>query len=137
MDLEQIEAVLMVALKLRSPHFAPGHPPRSKIAELEDYLLRSASVNGELVEALHWCREAGVALGDAWEQLEGWEVALRRPRAKATRQEIQAAKMRTSPQLYEAGRKARRLRESLVDQIARLEREERVVSRAYTMVTGS
>lgn len=138
MNLAEIEDVLNRALPMRVPGGPTlGTSARERIAALEDYLLASAHINGELVEARHWLRELESTLTDQWEHLEGWEVGLRRPRAKATKQDIQEAKVRSSPGIFEAGRKARRLRESVVDQIARFEREATIVSRAYTIITGS
>lgn len=136
MDLPDIEAVLEAALPLRSPVFQPGDTARKKIGELEDYMLKTAHVTGGLVEAKHWLAAVEERLSEEWDALQGWEVALKRPRAKATKQEITVAKMQSAPQLYEAGRKARRLRVSVVDQITRLEREGDRMSRAYTMLSG-
>lgn len=138
MTLDEIEAVLAGALKLRSPSFSEsdGVSARQKIAALEDHMLKSASINGDLVEARHWLGMLTEKLAEDWEGLAGWEVALKRPRAKATRQDVQAAKVAVAPQLFAAGRKAARLRASIDDQIVRLEREEKVCSRAYTMMSG-
>jgi hypothetical protein len=138
-DLEQIEEILLAALKLRSPCFTArsGITVREKIAELEDYLLKGAHVNGELVEVRHWLREVEEDLTDQWDGLVGWEINLGSAKViNATKQQILAAKIAAAPQLYAALRKARRLRESVVDQITRLEREEKVMSRAYTMISG-
>lgn len=136
MTLEEIEAALAAALSLRSPILAPDDSGRRKIEVLQNYMLLTAHVSGDLVEAKHWLAALIDRLAGQWESLAGWEVALKRPRAKATKAEIDQAKIVVEPQLYAAGRKARALRESVVDQIARLEREERVMSRAYTMLSG-
>ena len=136
MTLDEIEQVLADALKLRSPVFLGGESGAGRVTVLENYMLKSANINGSLVEARHWLRAIEEKLADEWEGLAGWEVALRRPRAKATKQDIQQAKMAVAPQLFAAGRKAKRLVASVDDQISRLEREERVVSRAYTMIVG-
>lgn len=136
MDLVAIEAALQTALVLRTPTFPPGARGREKINALEDYMLASASINGDLVEARHWLREIEQKLRDDWESLDGWQVALTGLVSKATKPQIQRAKITVAPQTFEAGRKATRLRESVVDQIARLEREERVMSRVYTMISG-
>lgn len=137
MDLVAIEAALQAALVLRTPTFQPGARGREKINALEDYMLASASINGDLVEARHWLREIEQKLRDDWDHMQGWEVALTVPASRATKPQIQHAKITVSPQMFEAGRKATRLRESVVDQIARLEREERVMSRVYTMISGA
>jgi hypothetical protein len=136
MDLAAIRDVLNRALPMRSPYFPEGTAPAAKVAVLEDYMLAAALINGELVEARHWLRLLQAELADRWAGLQGWEVALRKARARATTADVQAAKVVVAPQLYAAGAEARRLRESVDDQIARFEREERAVSRAYTMTTG-
>lgn len=136
MTLEQIEEALTGALRLRSPVFEPGTAPRAKVSAIEDHMLLSANVNGDLVAARHWLRMLEAKLGDEWEAMTGWEVALRKARNRASKAEINEAKIATAPAKFQAGRKARRLRESVDDQIVRLEREERVCSRAYTMLSG-
>lgn len=138
MDLERIEAVLDEALELRMPYKREDdRPPRQKIAELEDHLLRSAHLNGDLVEAQHWLRLLTQTLADQWAALEGWQVALSGVTpAKATKAQVTAAKIQVAPQLHAAGVKAAQLRASVDAQIERLEREERVCSRAYTMMSG-
>lgn len=136
MTLDEIRDALNRSLPMRSPTFAEDTPGGEKVPVLENYMLAVAEINGELVEARHWLRLLIEKLGDDWEHLQGWEVALRKARARATKQDINAAKVQVAPQLFAAGREARRLRDSVDDQIARFEREERVVSRAYTMVTG-
>lgn len=137
MDLEQIREALTSALELRSPRFSPEERPATKIAALEDYMLLSAHVNGDLVAARHWLRTLIDALAEEWERLQGWEVAVgNKPRARLTTADIQRAKIQIAPSKFEAGREAKRLMASINDQIARLEREERVCSRAYTMISG-
>jgi hypothetical protein len=136
MTLEEIEGVLARALKLRSPVFQDAEGA-AKVSALEDFMLTSANVNGNLVEALYWVRQLEEKLADEVGGLAGWEVALKRPRAKASKVEINAAKLAVAPQLFAAGRKARGLRQGIEDQIGRLERAERAVSRAYSMATGS
>lgn len=137
MTLDEIRGALARALPMRSPIFAEDMRPAAKVPVLEEYMLAVAEINGELVEARHWLRLLAETLADEWEHLAGWEVALRKPRARATKTDINAAKVQVAPQLFSAGREARKLRESVDDQIERFEREERVVSRAYTMITGS
>lgn len=136
MSLDEIREVLARALPMRSPTFTQGTPGAGKVPALERHMLAVAEINGELVEARHWLRLTIEALGDQWKNLQGWEVALRKPRARATKEDIQAAKAMIAPHLFDAAREARTLKLSVDDQIERFEREERVVSRAYTMVTG-
>ena len=137
MTLDEIRAALNRALPMRSPVFAEDTPGGEKVPVLESYMLAVAEVNGELVEARHWLRLLIDDLGERWKNLQGYEVALRKARNRATKEEVHAAKVQIAPQLYDAGREARGLKASVDDQIARFEREERVVSRAYTLITGS
>lgn len=137
MTLEQIEAALDGALPLRIPRFEPGLAARNKVALLEDYMLTSAIANGDLVEARHWLRRLEQDLGDRWDRIEGWEVvAPSKARNKLTVADMERAKRIVEPALFDARRKAQGLRLSIDDQIVRLEREERVCSRAYTMIAG-
>lgn len=135
MNLEQIREVVDRALPLRFPKVDELRGAE-KVAALEDHMLASALISGDLVEARHWLRRLQETLRDEWAHLEGWEVALKRPRDRATKAEIEEAKVKVSPALYAAGREARQLLDSVDDQITRFEREERVASRAYTMMSG-
>lgn len=137
MDLAEIESVLERALPLRSPTLSPDDSGRRKIEVLQDYMLQTATVCGGLYEAKHWLVAVTDRLASEWQNLEGWEVALKRTRAKATKEEIDAAKVQVAPALHAAGRRARHLRASVIDQITRLEREGDRMSRAYTMLSGS
>lgn len=137
MNLEEIEKVLAEALPLRSPMLDPTARPRERIGVLEAYMLRTANVSGALYEAKHWLIALEATLADEWKNLQGWEVALKRPRARATKAEIDAAKVQSSPLLWEQGRRTRQLRTSVVDQITRLEKEGDRMSRAYSMESGS
>jgi hypothetical protein len=135
--LEDIRAVLDEALALRFPVTADTRG-RARVELLEDHMLASAVVNGKLVEARHWLRMLRASLADSWEKLAGWEIAMAgKPRARWTAADIQRAKIKVAPAQYDAGREAKRLAESIDDQIARLERDERICSRAYSMLSGS
>lgn len=136
MTIEEIEKALSDALSLRSPTFTPDDSSRRKIEALEGYMLQAAQVTGELVEARHWLRLLEVQLADEWETLQGWEVGTSKPRARLTKQDIHEAKIKVAPAKYAAGRHAKMLRESVIDQINRLEREGDRMSRAYTMISG-
>jgi hypothetical protein len=135
--LDEIEKVLAEALPLRSPMLNPNARPRERISVLEDYMLRTATISGGLYEAKHWLVALEAQLADEWKNLQGWETALRRTRARATKAEIDAAKVQVAPMLWEQGRRTRQLRTSVVDQITRLEKEGDRMSRAYSMESGS
>lgn len=135
MTLEEIRAALDAALPLRFPN-VKQMGGAAKVEALEDHMLACAILSGDLVEARHWLRKLEQDLRDQWDNLTGWEVAIKRPRDRVTKVEIEQAKISVAPTLYSAGREAKLLRESVDDQIARLERDERVASRSYTMLSG-
>lgn len=137
MNLDAIQAALDEALPLRSPVYDPTKHPRERIVEMEAHMLKAAHVAGSLYEAKHWLLALEARLRDEWETLTGWDYALTRPRGKATKAEIDQAKAQAAPALFESGRRARHLRESVIDQIQRLEKEGDRMSRAYSMEAGS
>ncbi len=138
MTLERIREVLEEALPLRCPRCNdPDASPGRKAEELQDYMLQSANIAGGLWEAKHWLRALRAQLADEWERLKGWEVATTKRRERLTAADINRAKTQVAPAQYEAGREARRLAESVDDQIERLDREARACSRAYSMLSGT
>jgi hypothetical protein len=138
MRLEQIEQALSGALVMRPPKFGPDVAPAVKISALEDYLLASAWQHAELEEALHWAAALVEHLRLAIERMTGFEVAL--PAGKRadriTDRDVLAAKRALDPATFEAGARAKALRESIARQIARFEYETGVISRAYTLISG-
>lgn len=137
MNIEQIKACLDDALKLRVPRFAPDFPPARKISALEHYMLQGAHLDAELVASRHWLRAIRVNLSEQWTRLDGWEVATSRPRGRLTTADIEQAKAKVAPALFDAIHEAKRLSESVDDQIARLERDARTCSRVYSMISGT
>lgn len=138
MTLADIEAALARALPFRVPRFEPGLGARQKVSQLEDFMLSSALVNGDLVEARHFLRLLEQDLSDRWDQVQGWEVvAPPKARAKLTVADIDRAKHAVEPTLWDARRKAQTLRLSVDDQITRMEADQRVASRAYSMLSGT
>lgn len=136
MTIAEIEAALARALPMRTPRFEPTTAPGTKIAALEDYLLAAAFANGDLVEAAYWLDELVEHFKDQIEQMTGWQVALDGQPARATREQVLTAKRQVNPTVFEAGGHARRLRDAIRAQIVRFEREEKVISRAYTLISG-
>ncbi len=136
MTIEEIEAVLDRALPMRTPRFPPDTAPRVKVAELEDYLMESAYVHGELVSAGYWLDLLIDHFKEQIESMVGWEVALGGQPARATKEQVLAAKRQVDPVTFDAGARARRLRDGIRAQISRLEYETQVVSRAYTLISG-
>jgi hypothetical protein len=137
MKLEEIKGVLTDTLPLRSPTFLPVDSARIKVAALEDFMLAGAHAHGELEEALHWLDAVIAHLKDKITRITGYEVALpRKPKDRLTQADITAAKRTLDPATFEAGAEAQRLRASILRQIARLEHEHSVVSRAYSLISG-
>lgn len=141
MDIEDIKGALNRALQLRPPKWDPREPspPREKVAKLEDYLLESAYAAAELEESLHWLNSLVAHFTAKVEQITGYEVALpRKPRDRITQADINTAKRTVDPVTFDAGAEVRQLIESTRRQIERLRFEEQwVISRAYSMISGS
>ena len=138
MELEQIEQALAAALVMRPPRFGPDDAGALKVSALEDYLLESAYAHADREAACYWLDELTEHFKAKVEQMTGWEMVL--PSGKradrATRQEVLSAKRQLDPVTFDAGARARLLREAIRRQIARFEFESTVVSRAYTLISG-
>lgn len=137
MTVAEIEAALARALPMRTPRFDPDTPPRAKISALEDYLMDAAYINGELYEAAHWLNLLVDDYKTQIEQMDGYEVALGKQPARATQAEILIAKRKMNPSVFEVATHARQLRDSILAQITRFAGEEKVISRAYTLISGT
>lgn len=135
MELAEIHGALHRALPLRVPHWSEQPGGAAKVAALEDYMLLAANHRGELEEALYWAHAAGRRVKDEWDRIEGYEVAL--GRGDRTEARVNEAKRTIRPELWDALQEAKRLVEDLGRQIRRLEIDDRTVSRAYTLITGS
>lgn len=138
MTIEEIEAVLAAALPLRVPRFPPDERPRTKVSALEDYMLTLAYHHGELEEALHWLDAVIARLSEKIGAMTGFEAALpSKPRDRITEADRNSAKRRLDPATFAAGARAKELRTSVLRQIARFEFDQTVVSRAYSLISGS
>lgn len=134
---EEIQAVIDRALPMRPPRFEADVSPRTKIGELENYMLDSAFMHAELEEALHWLNKVIESCRDQIETMTGYEACLPpKPQGRITRDDVLKAKRLTMPEPFLAGAAARSLRETVLRQIARFEFEKDVVSRAYTLISG-
>lgn len=139
MTVDEINAALASALPLRPPTFHSGTSARQKIDALEEYLLHSAFVAAELEEALHWTDALIAHFADKIARIEGYQPLLPAKRTeRITQADINAAKRQVDPESFELGAGLKQSRESLRRQIERLRFEEQwVVSRAYSMISGS
>lgn len=110
-----------------------GHA--QKIAELEDFLLATARWRSHLEEARLYMRQATRDLQTRWAHMDGWE-GNRRPRERSVAS-VEDAKRVTDPGLYDSIQAGNALIEDLTSQIRRLEHDDEVASRAYTLITGA
>lgn len=107
---------------------------RDKISQLESYLLLTA----EARQLAHQCQ---VAASDEVfrcdrEMEEGWEQYLTGSRSKATGPQVAAAKKRAHPETFKRRERVDWLVRRFGEQIRRLEQDDEVASRVYTLITG-
>lgn len=137
-ELEEIREKLRVASQLRVPVFdrkaQPRYSLRALSEELAEYMLLSSFQAGELHEARLGLRADLEELLREWEQLEGWEM-YRQGRTDSSREE---AKKQAEPELWANISAVKWLVNQLTDEMDRLNHDaEKVVSRAYTILTGT
>lgn len=128
-----------LAAQLRMPRWDPASPlgPHEKIEKLEKYLLECSFWRGELEEAELFVSAAVHELRVKWEMMDGYEGMLGRVDAdKATGPQHRRAKMLHDPDLFRGISDGKHLLERIARQIRRLEKDEDVASRAYTLLTG-
>lgn len=138
MTIEEIEEIVGRAVELRPPRPREDYPPAQKVSDIEDYLLESAFVHAELEEALVYLSGLVKHFKGVIDDMTGWEVAL--PNGKRGDRITQAdelrAKRKLDPASFDAGARARELRDTVYRQTARFEYEAKVLSRAYTIIVG-
>lgn len=146
MDLKQIEQTVFDVSKLRMPKFVydrnepmSATRPGQKIEELESYILDAAYARGDAEEARLFCHAAVRTLLDKWDHLTGWEASFgdEAKAAKATQPQVREAKRVLDPELYDSIAKGEYLVKRLTEQIKRLEKDEEVASRAYTLIVNA
>ena len=81
-------------------------------------------------------QEALDQLQAEWDEIEGWELELPTGNGRRTQADVVEAKRRTNPVLYGSIQTGKRLVDRLTEQIKRLEKDDGVSSRAYTLLTG-
>lgn len=145
MDLTQIEQTVFDVAKLRMPKFVydAADPMRStrpgaKIEQLESYLLDAAYGRGDAEEARLYAYAAIRRLTEKWDHIEGWEESFGDPlkAAKATQPQIKEAKRQIDPETFDAIEHGTYLVKRLSEQVKRLEKDEEVASRAYTLISN-
>lgn len=141
--LDQCKEVLAYVARRRMPNLQqrpedlPNGVPLTgwKIEQLESYLMETAILRQQAHLAKLIVQEALDILQREWDGLEGWEVELPSD-GKRTQGDVLEAKRRTNPDLYGSIQTAKRLIDRLSDQIKRLEKDDNVSSRIYTLITG-
>lgn len=138
MNAEEVAAVIELALPLRPPRFEPETAPRVKVTAIEDYMLESAYTHAELEEAHHWLSKVVEQCADEIAEITGYEACLpSKPRDRITRDDIIAAKRIVRQEPFLAGAEAKRLRATVLRQVARFEYEQTTLSRVYSLISGS
>lgn len=132
--LDEFRETLERIAKVKIPGIKGMSSSAEKIEQLEFYLLQTAELRQEAGYAKLLVQQAVDRLEWEWEELEGWEVYLLD--GKRTGPSVREAKRRMRPDLFTSIREGKRLSERLGDQIKRLERDDQVVSRTYTFLTG-
>lgn len=151
MDLKQIEQTAFDVATLRMPKFIynvndpmASTRPGEKIEKLESYILDVAYARGEAEQARLYAYAAVRRLTIEWDHLKDWELsfdpdvtkALAKA-AKATQPQIKEAKRQIRPDLFDGIEHGQYLVKRLTEQIKRLEKDEDVASRAYTLVSNA
>lgn len=133
MNLDLAAEVLGTALIVRAPRFSTETRDAEKVDRLQDYMLATAYLDGELVEAKHFLRNFIAEKGREWDAIDT-SAALSTSRPK--KEQVTQARITLAPTLYEELRRANRVRDGIEDQIARLDRDATKVSRVYTMLSA-
>lgn len=122
---------LTTSITLRVPVFEEGTMTRSKIDQLESYLLLSAFQQGQLAEArLVACDELRV-------KRKRWRDLSPAPGVRArTKDEREEGKRRVQPELAAEIDELEEEIERLNEEFNRLEGDATKVSRAHTFITG-
>lgn len=131
---DEARELLFRNARLRFPS-SKGLATGEKIDALEDYITDVAIARGELEEARLHMHEALAALLTQWDEIVGWEVLL--PSSRYTQEDVRRAKKQLRPDLGHGIEHARRLVARMSEQIHRLEQDEKMASRQYTLITGA
>lgn len=141
--LDQCRAVLAKVARAKMPNLRerpedlPTGTPFTawKIEQLESYLLETAELRQDATLAKLIVQEALDVLQGEWDSIEGWEVELP-SEGRRSQADVVEAKRRVRPDLYSSIQTAKRLIDRLSEQVRRLEKDDNVTSRIYTLMTG-
>jgi hypothetical protein len=131
-DVTELPECLQRSLQMRVPAYDRTMTARQRIELLEDYLLESAIVQGELTEERAGWMVTLIPLQHEWDHLAGWEDR-RRTRTEAG---VRDAKRAVRPDLYDEIEEVNWMIKRLTEEVDRMERDASKVSRAYSMETA-
>lgn len=135
MTYEEVQEVVAEIAAVHLPEMPADMTAKVKIEVLENHLLYTARARGILEEARLPLEDQYEEIDDQWKKLTGWEMFLNgRPKSNT---DIDEAKRQLNPKLFEERRLCIKLLRQVGNQIRRLEKDDAVASRAYTMLTGS
>lgn len=135
MNVDEVRKALFAVATIRFPNLTELDGNTAKVSALEDYLTLTAISRGQLEEARLWMHEALRTVMEQWDDIEGWEVQAP-SHARRTQDDIRRAKKVCRPDLYSGITNGKHLIARLSDQIRRLEKDDEVASRQYTIITG-
>jgi hypothetical protein len=130
---DDVRTLCFNAAKLKMPTFDSTYSPGAKIEKIEDYLLNTAAMRSELEEARLYMHEATFKLKQQYKDMTGWEVHMGKMQ---TEEAVKRAKRIADTPLCQGIDEGEELIKRLSDQIRRLEHDDEVASRAYTLITG-
>ena len=128
-----IPEVLERSLKMRPPRYDRLMSSSMRVELLEEFMLESAYIQGDLTEARVEWEKVLWPLEQEWHDITGWEE-FRRNKTEAG---VRAAKRMVRPDLWAMMEDIRWVIKRMGDEIERMESTAAKVSRSYTMETGS
>jgi hypothetical protein len=136
--LEEIRATLYGAAEVTMPRFTEEMGPRERVEALEDYLNLTAVTGAQLEHARLCAHGALKALGDQWDEIQGWGMHVP-SNGRSTQADITAAKAEIRPDLHAGIKEAKWLVHRLTEQLDRLSKmgDDQVASRIYSLISGT
>lgn len=135
MTYEEVQEVIAEVSKVHLPATPEDMSAKVKIEVLENHLLYTARGRGILEEARLGLEDVYEGVDDQWRNTTGYEMYLNGKAKSQT--DIDEAKRQVNPALFEERRLCIKLLRQVGNQIRRLEKDDAVASRSYTMLTGS
>lgn len=135
MTYEEVKEVVAEVAAVHLPQTPDEMPVKIKIEVLEAHLLYTARGRGILEEARLALEDQYEVIDEQWRNTTGYEMYLNgKPKSQ---EDINEAKRQVNPTLFGERRLCIKLLRQVGNQIRRLEKDDAVASRSYTMLTGS